>query len=62
MELKHTTVIAFLVLAVLTGLDTPLRPVFSLILFSYFPGLLIVSLVKKEVDIPELVGLCCPCR
>jgi hypothetical protein len=57
MELKHTTVIAFLVLALLTGLDTPLRPVFSLILFSYFPGLLIVSLVKREVDIPELVGL-----
>jgi hypothetical protein len=57
MELKHTTIIAFVVLALLTGLDTPLRPVFSLILFSYFPGLLMVSLVKKKVDIPELVGL-----
>ncbi|MBU6996719.1 MAG: hypothetical protein HXS41_08135 [Theionarchaea archaeon] len=57
MELKHTRVISFLVLALLTGLDTPLRPIFSLVLFSYFPGLLIVSLMKKRVDIPELVGL-----
>ncbi|MGC1121570.1 MAG: DUF6541 family protein [Candidatus Methanofastidiosia archaeon] len=56
MELKHTPVIACLVLALLTALDTPLRPVFSLVLFSYFPGLLIVSLVKKEVDTSELVG------
>ncbi|MBU7014210.1 MAG: hypothetical protein HXS52_04665 [Theionarchaea archaeon] len=57
MKLKHPTVIAFLILALLTGLETPLRPVFSLGLFSFFPGLLIISLVKKEVDVPELAGL-----
>ncbi|MGD2247708.1 MAG: glycosyltransferase family 39 protein [Candidatus Methanofastidiosia archaeon] len=63
MVLRHKFVIAFGVLAVCVLGTMPTYPVFSL-LFLYFPGVVLVSQLKKNLDavegtaLPLLVGMC----
>jgi hypothetical protein len=63
MILRHKFVIAFSVLAVCVLVTMPTYPVFSL-LFLYFPGVVLVSQLKKNLDaiegtaLPLLLGMC----
>ncbi|KYK32683.1 MAG: hypothetical protein AYK18_15555 [Theionarchaea archaeon DG-70] len=45
--------LSFCILALLIGLRTPFQPIFSLVLLSYFPGIFLASLVKKEFNLVE---------
>ena len=48
---------SFCILVVLIGLPIPFESLFSLLLLLYFPGILLTSFVKKDLDIIEIVSL-----
>ncbi|KYK32925.1 MAG: hypothetical protein AYK19_14645 [Theionarchaea archaeon DG-70-1] len=54
---EHTFLVSCAVLLGLVGLKTPAQPVFSLILVLYFPGVFITSVMKKELDVVEVLFL-----
>ncbi len=61
---EHKFVVSFCILGLLVGLHLPPEPVFSLILLLYFPGVLLASVMKKELNLveglflPPLFGIC----
>ncbi len=52
---EHKMLVSFVILAALVGLSLPLRPLFSLLLLLYFPGIYLASFIKRELDLTEAV-------